>query len=85
MLLNTNAVRQQNQDLTHNMPKSAERAELNAAAQAIADLVPVRNDILHGKPCTGPNGEVRLSTARVLEIPDLEAAANALVGRLRKC
>ncbi|SRR5258706_1782165 len=63
-------------DLTRSMPKSAEREELIAAAQAFTGLVPLRNDILHGKPCTGPNGEARLSTAKVFEIPDLEDAAD---------
>jgi len=64
-------------DLTRNMPKSAGREELIAAAQAFVDLVPLRNNILHGKPCTGPNGEARLSTAKVFEIPDLQDAADA--------
>jgi hypothetical protein len=64
-------------DLTRNMPKSAEREELIAAAQSFTDLVPLRNNILHGKPCTGPNGEARLSTANVFEILDLQDAADA--------
>ena len=63
-------------DLTRNMPKSAERKELITAAQAFADLVPLRNNILHGKPCTGPNGEARLSATNVLEISDLQNAAD---------
>ena len=66
-------------DLTRNMPKSAERNELIAAAQAFAGLVPRRNNILHGKPCTGPNGEARLSAANVFEIPDLQDAADAFI------
>ena len=64
-------------DLVRNMPKSVARDELSAAAQEFARLVQVRNDILHGKPCTGPNGEARLSSGRVLEIADLEDAADA--------
>lgn len=64
-------------DLIRNMPKSAEREELLVAAQVFVDLVPLRNNILHGKPCTGPNREARLSTAKVLEIPDLQDAADA--------
>jgi hypothetical protein len=64
-------------DLTRNMPKSAERGELIAAAQKFADLVTQRNRILHGKPCTGPNGKARLSNAKVFEIPDLQDAADA--------
>lgn len=63
-------------DLTRNMPKSAEREELIAAAQAFADLVSLRNAILHGNPCTGPTGEARLSTAKVFEISDLHEAAD---------
>lgn len=64
-------------DLVRNMPKSAAREELSAAAQEFARLVQVRNEILHGKPCTGPNGEARLSSGGVLEILDLEDAADA--------
>lgn len=64
-------------DLVRNMPKSAAREELSAAAQEFARLVGVRNSILHGKPCTGPNGEARLSSGNVLEIADLEDAADA--------
>lgn len=64
-------------DLVRNMPKSTARDELSAAAQEFARLVQVRNDILHGKPCTGPSGEARLSSGNVLEIADLEDAADA--------
>ena len=64
-------------DLTRNMPKSVEREELIAAAQGFADLVPLRNRILHGKPCTGPSGKARLSSTKILEIADLEDAADA--------
>ena len=64
-------------DLARNMSKSAEREELGAAAKVFADLVSLRNNILHGKPCTGPNGDARLSSANVLEIPDLQDAADA--------
>jgi len=63
-------------DLVRNMPKSTERDELSSVAQEFADLVQVRNSILHGKPCTGPNGEARLSASGVLEINDLEDAAD---------
>ncbi len=63
-------------DLTRNMPKSAEREHLKELAGEFATLVTTRNNILHGKPCTGPNGESRLSGANVIEIPDLEAAAD---------
>lgn len=64
-------------DLTRNMPKSTEREELVSAAKAFADLVTLRNKILHGKPCTGPSGEARLNTEKVFEIPGLEEAADA--------
>jgi hypothetical protein len=64
-------------NLTRNMPKSKEREELIAAAQSFMDIVPLRNRILHGKPCTNPNGKARLSNANILEIADLEKAADA--------
>ncbi len=63
-------------DLTRNMPVSPERKELRAAADEFARLVPIRNAILHGKPCTGPSGDARLSSSGVLEIDDLENAAD---------
>lgn len=64
-------------DLSRNMPRSSERDEVIKAAQEFARLVNVRNDILHGKPCTGPNGEPRLSGTEVVGIIDLEEAADA--------
>ena len=64
-------------DLVRNMTKSMEQKELMAAAKSFAALVPLRNNILHGKPCTGPNGHARLSGHSVIEIPDLENAADA--------
>lgn len=66
-------------DLCRNMPRSNERDELQAIAQRFAALVLVRNSILHGKPCTAPSGEQRLSSGKILEIPDLEAAADDFV------
>jgi hypothetical protein len=66
-------------DPTRNMPKSREREELKLAAQTFTDLVEVRNRILHGKPCTRPSGDARLSAERVLEILDLEDAADSFV------
>jgi hypothetical protein len=66
-------------DLTRNMPRSREREELSNAAKIFAGLVVDRNRILHGKPCTGPNGESRLSSTSVIEIPDLEDAADSFV------
>jgi len=64
-------------DLTRNMPKSREREELSRSAQTFIGLVETRNAILHGKPCTGPNGDARLSAQRILEISDLEDAADS--------
>ena len=64
-------------DLTRNMPKSEKRAELIRSAQTFAGLVRSRNAILHGKPCTGPTGDVRLSANKVLELSDLEDAADS--------
>ena len=64
-------------DLTRSMPKSREREELKAAAAEFSRLVLVRNSILHGKPCTGPCGEARLSSGMVLELVHLEDAADA--------
>lgn len=63
-------------DLARNMVPSKERAEVIAAAQSFSDIVPLRNSILHGKPCTGPDGAARLSGSNVLEIVDLENAAD---------
>ena len=64
-------------DLTRNMPPSNGREALKALAAKFAALVGTRNRILHGKPCTGPNGESRLSAGEVLEIAELENAADA--------
>ena len=64
-------------NLVRNMPNCSGRTELAAAASAFAKTVATRNSILHGKPCTGPNGEARLSSSGVMEIPDIEAAADA--------
>ncbi|MFN9547846.1 MAG: hypothetical protein ACK6AD_12410 [Cyanobacteriota bacterium] len=63
-------------DLARNMPPSKGREALKASAAKFAVLVETRNQILHGKPCTGPNGESRLSSSKVLEIADLENAAD---------
>lgn len=63
-------------DLVRNMPKSKERDELLAAADEFMNLVPVRNGILHGKPCSNEDGRARLIADRILEIPDLEEAAD---------
>ena len=64
-------------DLARNMPKSNEREDIIAAAEEFRKLVPLRNKILHGKPCTGPDGNARLSTKKVFEVSDLEDAADS--------
>ncbi|MEQ9919771.1 hypothetical protein ABRQ09_02770 [Pectobacterium brasiliense] len=66
-------------DLCRNMPASKEREELSFAAKKFATLVEERNRILHGKPCTGPNGEARLSGSGVIEIIDLNNAADSFI------
>ena len=63
-------------DLTRNMPKSSKREELKKHASKFMELVNVRNNIMHGKPCTGPNGEPRLNGGAVIEVSDLENAAD---------
>jgi len=64
-------------NLVSRMSNSAESTELLAVANRFSDLVTLRNRIIHGKPCTGPNGEARLSSTGVLEVPELEAAADS--------
>jgi hypothetical protein len=64
-------------DLSRNMPPSAEREEITSAAQIFLNVITIRNRIIHGKPCTGPSGEARISAHQVLEIADLEDAADA--------
>lgn len=66
-------------DLARNMPPIKERAEIIAAAQFFLDALPLRNSILHGKPCTDLNGDARLSGSSVIEIEDLERAADVFI------
>ena len=63
-------------DLVNNMPRSKQRDELAVLAEQFMKLKDVRNGIIHGKPCTGPNGEPRLWYDKILEINDLEKAAD---------
>ncbi|MDF1815268.1 MAG: hypothetical protein P1V20_23915 [Verrucomicrobiales bacterium] len=63
-------------DLVRNMPKSKDRDELQAAADEFAKLVPLRNCILHGKPCSNEDGKARLSSKKIFEVADLEDAAD---------
>ena len=64
-------------DLSRNMPKSEEREILKQIAADFSSLVITRNQILHGKPCAGQNGDSRLSSMGIIEIPELEEAADA--------
>jgi hypothetical protein len=64
-------------NISSDFPNRKEREELLRLARTFVDLVTERNKILHGKPCTGPNGESRLSGKGVIELVDLEDAADA--------
>jgi len=67
-------------DVARNMRKGKQREELKQLAQTFLRLVSTRNDIVHGKPCTGPNGKTRLSgSTKVIEISDLEDAADSFM------
>lgn len=66
-------------DATRNMPKSKEREALNQLALKFMELVQTRNQIMHGKPCTSPNGDQRLSNNEIIEISTLESAADDFV------
>jgi hypothetical protein len=63
-------------DATRNMPKSEEREKLKTLSQRFMELVQIRNNIMHGKPCTSPEGEQRLSGKSIIEVVDLENAAD---------
>lgn len=63
-------------EVTRNMPKSKEREQLKILAQKFIKLVQIRNQIMHGKPCTSPNGDQRLSSDQIIEITTLENAAD---------
>jgi len=64
-------------NIVRNMPKSKGREELSLLASEFLNLVDERNKIIHGKPCTAPNGEQRLSGNGIIEISHLERAADA--------
>jgi hypothetical protein len=66
-------------ELCRNMPKLNERTELIELSTRFQKLVVVRNAILHGKPCTSASDQQRLSADKVIEINDLEAAADDFV------
>ena len=63
-------------NLIEEMPESNGRNELQIAAQSFSGLVILRNNILHGKPCSNLHRETRLSAQIVFEIADLEMAAD---------
>ncbi len=64
------------ENLIKRMPSSPERQELQTLAGRFTQLVKIRNGILHGKPCTAPRGEQRLSSGAILEVADLERSAD---------
>lgn len=64
-------------NLVRNMPKSRGRDDLFGVAEKFNELVLDRNRIIHGKPCTSPEGQQRLSAGSIIEISDLENAADA--------
>ncbi len=66
-------------NVVRNMPMSKERGELRILAEDFARLVDERNKIIHGKPCTSMNGEQRLSGESIIEVVDLEQAADSFV------
>lgn len=63
-------------NLVRNMPPSSARKELAELADAFLVLVELRNDMLHGKPCTALGGAQRLSGSQIWEISDLNLAAD---------
>lgn len=54
-------------NLVRNMPRSKERDDLQLHAKEFLRLVSIRNRIVHGKPCTSPDGEQRLSSSGIIE------------------
>ncbi|MEO1081757.1 MAG: hypothetical protein AAFY29_19520 [Pseudomonadota bacterium] len=63
-------------EATRNMPRSEERQALQRLAQQFTELVKIRNNIIHGKPCTSPAGKQRLSGGEIIEIEYLKNAAD---------
>jgi hypothetical protein len=64
-------------NLVRNMPPSETRTTLSELSEEFGRLVAVRNRIVHGKPCTAPSGAQRLSSGGVIELEDIEHAADA--------
>ncbi len=65
-------------NITKNMRTFKEHEKLKDLACRFMELVKIRNNIMHGNPCAGSNGESRLSGKgnNIIEIPDLETAAD---------
>ena len=63
-------------DIVRNMPRFHVREQLEKLAVIFLSLIELRNAILHAKPCTGPSEEARLHSRKVIEIADLEDAAD---------
>lgn len=63
-------------NLVRNMPPSKEREALALNAQEFLRLVSTRNKIVHGKPCTSPDGSQRLSSGGVIELSEVNDAAD---------
>lgn len=63
-------------NLVRNMPRSKEREQLAEIANEFLILVDVRNKIVHGKPCTAPSGAQRLSSGKIIEVQEIETAAD---------
>ncbi|MFZ3531759.1 hypothetical protein LCA30_21665 [Vibrio harveyi] len=61
------------------MEKSDEREQLAFLANKFLGLVEVRNNIMHGKPCTSSRNQQRLSGREVIEVCDLEDAADEFI------
>jgi hypothetical protein len=64
-------------NLARNMPASDTRTTLSDLAKEFIRLVDVRNRIVHGKPCTAPDGSQRLSSAGIIDQDEVEDAADA--------
>jgi hypothetical protein len=64
-------------NVVKNMPKSKAREELSELAKEFMKLKDERNRIVHGKPCTAPSGAQRLSAEGIIEVCDLERAADS--------
>jgi hypothetical protein len=74
--LTAGKIGQQFKNLVRNMPQSSARKELAEVADTFLVLVELRNDMLHGKPCTAPGGAQRLSGSQIWEVSDFNLAAD---------